>query len=204
MTSAQCSYLPPKADMGRRFMSTRPSDRRAHGFAKGGFPQRSARGRSLRPLRHHRSAVFVLQQSGGPFAYDDAGRHGVPGRHSRHDGGVGNSEAQYAVDLESGVDDRHSVASHLRRAALMPERDQAVAYELLQRGSVQLSGRNLAPRVRAKGRRIADLTRSGDANSPILQVERVGEIVRLNVERIERVRAGQMNDAPARGPHADK
>ena len=91
--------------------------------------------------------MLVLQQGGGAFADDDAGRHGVAGRHSRQDGAVRNPQALYAMDLERGVDDRHSLASHPCRAALMPERDKAIAYELLQLDSIEFSGRNLAAGV---------------------------------------------------------
>ena len=142
-----------------------------------------------------RRTCLVLQQNGGAFADDDAGRHGVPGRHSRHDRGVRDPEALDPMDLKRRVHDRHFVEPHSRGSALVPERDEAVAYELLQLNSIEFSGRNLARGVWAKSRRIADLTGLLDANHQVLQVIQVRQIIRLNIEGIGGVRTGKANGA---------
>src|ERR1700730_1809864 len=94
----------------------------------------------------------------GAFADNDAGSHGIAGRHSWHNRGVGNTQVFDSIDLEVGVYDRHGVTPHLGGTALMPPAESSIADEVIQRRPVQVAGHHLSLNEWAKRGGVADLT----------------------------------------------
>jgi hypothetical protein len=64
--------------------------------------------------------MIGLQYFSGALADDDAGSHGVAGRHARHDRSIGNAQVFDSTDLEVGVNHRHGGTSHFGGTCLMP------------------------------------------------------------------------------------
>jgi hypothetical protein len=124
-----------------------------------------------------------LQNLSSTFANNYARRHCVPRRHMRQDGGVRNTETFYPVHLELAIHDRHGVASHLRRGALVPERHETIANEALQSRLIEVSWGNLALYVGPKSRGVPNLAGSFYPKDHIFHVTRIGEVVRLYLQR---------------------
>src|SRR5215471_6097105 len=76
-------------------------------------------GLAIRDRVYVSKAVLRLQHFSGAFTDDHAGRHGVSSCHARHDGPVSNTEVIDSIDLESAIDNRHGIASHLGSTGLM-------------------------------------------------------------------------------------
>src|SRR5258708_7119828 len=63
-------------------------------------------------------------------ADDDAGGHGVAGRHARHDRAVRDAKVFDSIDLKLGVYDGRRIAPHLGSTRLMPVRSSRIANEV--------------------------------------------------------------------------
>src|SRR5215831_10886806 len=87
----------------------------------------------------------------------NTGRHGVAGRHPRHDRGVSNTEAVHSINSQLAINHRHPIASHFCGARLMPERRKPVAKKPLQLRLAKVARCYLAPRERPQCSGVADL-----------------------------------------------
>src|SRR5260221_10709034 len=96
---------------------------------------------SARRTRHRRcfQPVLVPQGFRGTLADDDAGSHGVAGRHARHDRAIRDAKVFDSIDLKLGVYDRHRIAAHLGSASLMVVSSGRIANEILYSGSTQVT-----------------------------------------------------------------
>src|SRR5258708_28303806 len=74
--------------------------------------------------------VSVPQGFSGTLADDDAGSHGVAGRHARHDRAIGDAKVFDSIDLELGVYHRHRIAPHFRGTRLMEVSSGGIANEV--------------------------------------------------------------------------
>lgn len=72
-----------------------------------------------------------LQEGCRLLAYNNARCHGVPGRYTRQNGSICNTESLHSVDFQFAIDHRHLIGTHLCRTALMPECAKPVAKETL-------------------------------------------------------------------------
>src|SRR6266436_7336743 len=93
----------------------------------------------------------------GAFADNDAGSHGVAGRHARHDRSIGNTQVFDSIDLEVGVYDQHGVTPHFGGTRLMPVGTSCIANECFKCRPFQIGRHHLALGERAKRSRVAYL-----------------------------------------------
>src|SRR5260221_1838517 len=84
------------------------------------------------------------------LADNDTGSHGVAGRHARHDGSVGNTQAFDSIDFEVAINYRHGIASHLGGIRLMPVGNDRIPDEVCQCSPFQVTRHHLALGERTK------------------------------------------------------
>ena len=123
--------------------------------------------------------MLVPNEGRRTLADDHARRHGVAGRHPRHDRRVGNPQVVDAIDLQIATDNGHRIPTHLRRRCKVPIGRDAITDKALQTRLVQIARHHLAFDERAQGEGVADLAAQFHAGRCHCEIFRVREMIGL-------------------------
>ena len=107
------------------------------------------------------------------LADDDARRHRVTSRHTRHDGTISDPKILYAMDFELVINNRHWTPSHSCGTGLVPDRRDSVPDEVLEFRAFEWSWHDLSLAKRPERRRVTNLAAQLD---PFGQSPKVCEI----------------------------
>src|SRR5262249_34285798 len=130
------------------------------------------------------SSTLPKQYLCGALPDHEARCHGISRRHARHDGPIGDPKVVDSVDLKVGIDDRHGIATHFCSTRLMVVSHSRIADEVFQCSSLQIARHDFAFSVRSKWSRITNLATQFNTSYRGLQIIRVRQRIRLDLERV--------------------
>src|SRR5262249_35419030 len=133
----------------------------------------------------------LFQHLSGALANDDAGGHRVASCHTRHNGSICDAKSLDSIDFERAIHHGHRVSAHLRGTGLMPIGHGGISDEVVEGGALQITRHDFAFDEWLECRRVADLAAEFHAGPRGLQIVRVRQEIRFNVNWVKRIRTSQ-------------
>jgi hypothetical protein len=140
----------------------------------------------------------------GTLADDDAGSHGVAGRYARHNRPIRDAKVVDSVDFEIAVNHGHWISAHLGSAGLVPVTQGTIADEVFELLTFQVARHHFALGKPLKRSGVTYLAAKLHTGYCGLQIVRMIQKIRLNLNRVEGVQPGQTEIAPAFRPYDAK
>src|SRR5262249_2843436 len=125
------------------------------------------------------------------LANDHAGSHRVASCHAWHDRAVSNAKIVDSIDFEMTIYDRHGVSAHLGGTGLMPIGHGGISDEVVEVGALQITRHDFAFDEWLECHRVADLAAELHAGPRGLQIVRVRQEIRFNLNWVKRISASQ-------------